>query len=76
MPHDDVIDVMSLGKAHDLFCRMAYRDVDMGLEGLARELGLHSAQHILVVLARLLYHRFRLNDPAKLGRPHDRKYMH
>ena len=73
MPHDNVIDVVTFSKAHNLLCRMAYRNVNMGLEGLLRVLGLNSTQHILVMLARLLNHGIRLNHAAELGRAHDRK---
>jgi hypothetical protein len=76
MSHDDVVDSMGLGKAHDLFCRMTYRDVDVGLEGFVRVLGLHSSQHIVVMLSRLLNHRFRLNHATEFGRSHDRKDVH
>ena len=76
MPHDNVIDVVTFGKTHNLLCRMAYRNVNVGLEELVRVLGLNSAQHIVVVLARLLNHGLCLNRAAELGRAHDRKYVH
>jgi hypothetical protein len=76
MTHDDVIDVMSLGKTHNLFCRVAYSDVDMRLEGLLRVLGLHCAQRIVMVLARLLNQGFRLNHTAKLGWTRNRENVH
>jgi hypothetical protein len=76
MTRDDVIDSMSLGKAHDLLCRMAYRDVDISFEGLVGVLGLHRAQNIVVVLARLLNHGFRLNHTAELWWSHDGRYVH
>jgi hypothetical protein len=72
VPHDDVIDVMGLGKSHDLFRWMPYRDVNVRLERLVRVPGLDRAQHILVMMPRLLDHGLRLNHSAKLGRPHDR----
>jgi len=76
MPHDDVVDVMSLGKTHNLLCGVAYSDVDMRLEGFMRMLGLHSAKRILMVLARLLNDGFRLNHTTELRRAHNRQYVH
>jgi hypothetical protein len=73
MPDDDVIDVMSFRKAHYLLCRMAYRDVNVGLEGLVHALGLNPVQHTVVVPARLLNHGLRLDHTAELRRPHDRQ---
>ena len=75
MPNDDVIDVVTFGKAHNLLRWMAYRDVNVGLEGLARVLRLNSAQHIVIVLARLLKHGLRLNHAAELRRANYRKYV-
>ena len=51
MPNDDMIDVVTFGKAHNLLRRMAYRDVNVGLEGFVRVFGLNLMQHIVVVLA-------------------------
>ena len=76
MSYDDVVYAMSFGKAHDLLCRMTHRNVHVGLEGLVRMLGLNSAEHILVVPARLLNHGFRLNHTAELRRAHDREHVH
>ena len=36
VPHDDVVNAMSLGKAQDLLRRMAYRDVDVNFEGFVQ----------------------------------------
>jgi len=75
MSHDNVIDLVAFSKAHNLFRRMSYRDMDVGLEGLVRMLGLNAAQRILVVLARLLNHRLRFHRAAELRWAHDRNYV-
>jgi hypothetical protein len=55
---------------------MTYRDVDMSLEGLVSVLGLHRAQYLVVVLARLLNHCLRLNHAAEFWGSHDGQYVH
>ncbi len=50
MPDNDVIDVVTFGKVHNLLRWMAYRDMNVDLEGFVRVLGFNLVQHIVVVL--------------------------
>ena len=76
MANDDVIDLVTFGETHNLFCRMAYCDVDVRLEGLVCVCGLNFAQHNVMVLARLFNHGLRFNHAAELRWTYDRKHMH
>ena len=75
MPNDNVIDIVTFGKAYNLFRWMPYRDVNVRLEGLVRVLSLNPMQHIVIVLARLLNHGLCLNHTAELGGANDREYV-
>ena len=76
MPDDNVIDVVSLGKANNLLCRMANRDMNVGLEGLLCMLELHCPQQIVVMPVCLLNHSFRLNHATEFGWTHNRQHVH
>ena len=76
MPNDDVIDVVTFGKPHNLLRGMPYGDVNVGLEGLVRVVRLNCPQHLVIVLARLFNDGLRLNHAAELRRAYDREDVH